>query len=211
MIADEDADKRPFRHMEQPVDINTIRLVYPLQKPGEEEVRDVIIKNIVGKNHRQDRRTGKREHSRYIAGTRIELPWPAIEEEEHKDYPADTLRLDVEAKTFIPTLMRPPFPSSVIDELRNKFSVFRTRHDPEYIEEKKQEDREKEAKKKQIHEMRTPLNELNRTERRLKKKMGKKQNLTPDMLEKLGAILARKKELHEEVTKVQQGPVPVLA
>jgi len=211
MIAEEDADKRPFRHMEQPVDINTIRLVYPLQKPGEEEVRDVIIKNIVGKNHRLNRQTGKREHGRYIAGTRIELPWPAVEEEEHKDYPVDTLRLDVEAKTFIPTLMRPPFPSSVIDELRNKFSAFRTRHDPEYIEEKIQEDQEKEAKKKQIHEMRTPLNELNRTERRLKKKMDKRQNLTPEMLEKLGAIMAQKKELHEEVTKIQQGIVPLLA
>jgi len=211
MIVDNDADKRPFRSMEQPVDINTIRLVYPLQKPGEEEVRDVIIKDIVGRNQKLNRQTGKREHSRFIAGTRIELPWPALEEEVHKDYPVDTLRLDVEAKTFIPTLMRPPFPSSVIDELRNKFSAFRTRHDPEYIEAKMQEEREKEAKKQQIHEMRTPLNEINRTERRLKKKMNKKQNLTPEMLEKLGALMARKKELHEEVTKVQQGLVPALA
>ncbi|KAG9243986.1 hypothetical protein BJ878DRAFT_94797 [Calycina marina] len=214
MIQGNDEDKRLFRPMEQPVDISTVRLVYPLQKQGE-EVKDVIVKNIKGKPTREElinyRMTGKAEHRRYVAGTKIELPWPRKEDEDFKDHPEDTLRIDVELPTFIPTLLRPPFPSSVIDELRNKFSAFRTRHNPEYIAAKMQEDKEKEAKKIQIKQMRTPLNEINRQERRLKKKMGKKQVLTPEMLQKLGAIMAQKKALHEKVTAVQQGREPVAA
>lgn len=47
--------------------------------------------------------------------------------------PSDTLRLDVDTQTWIPTLLRAPLPSVVLDELRGKYSVFRTRHEPEYL------------------------------------------------------------------------------
>lgn len=46
---------------------------------------------------------------------------------------SDTLRLEIDTSTWTPTLLRAPLPGSVIDELRGKYSVFRTRHDPEYM------------------------------------------------------------------------------
>lgn len=56
----------------------------------------------------------------------------------------DTSRVDVEASTFVASLGEPPMPSTVIDELRNKYSKFRTRHDPEYLRQKMLEDYQKE-------------------------------------------------------------------
>lgn len=56
----------------------------------------------------------------------------------------DTSRVDIEASTFVASLKEPPMPSTVIDELRNKYSRFRTRHDPEYLREKMLEDYQKE-------------------------------------------------------------------
>ena len=46
---------------------------------------------------------------------------------------SDTLRLELDLQTWTPTLLRAPLPESVIDELRGKYSRFRTRHDPEFI------------------------------------------------------------------------------
>lgn len=62
-------------------------------------------------------------------------------EEEDKDRPkqedpttdADTLRYEVDAQTWTPTLLRAPLPTPVIDELRGKYSVFRTRHDEAFV------------------------------------------------------------------------------
>jgi large subunit ribosomal protein L24 len=133
-----------------------------------------------------------------IPGLDIKVPWPAKEDKPPKlkeDTPSDTHRIDVDVKTFIPTLLRPPIPRSVIDELRNKFSVFRTRHEPEYIAKKEAEEQEKLEKKKTIKAMRTPLMDAKRKERKLKKMKGKGK-LTPEMLERLGKAIAEKKGLH---------------
>jgi large subunit ribosomal protein L24 len=129
-----------------------------------------------------------------IPGLNVVVPWPKLPEAERKDHDCDTLRIDVETRTFVPTLLRPPMPESVIDELRNKYSKFRTRHDPEFIEAKMREDREAEEQKKRIAEMRTPLKEIHRRERKLKKAKGKGK-LTPEMLEHLGKTIAQKKQL----------------
>ena len=100
----------------------------------------------------------------------------------------------MEVKNFVPTLLTPPMPGSVIDELRNKYSVFRTRHDPEYIAAKMKEDEEKEAAKKLSEQMRTPLKEVNRKERKLRKAKGKGK-LTREMLEKIGQVIAKKRQI----------------
>ena len=47
----------------------------------------------------------------------------------------DTPRITTELETWHPSLGMPPFPISVIDELRGKYSRFRTRHTDEYIAE----------------------------------------------------------------------------
>ncbi len=83
-------------------------------------------------------------------------------------------------------------PTSVIDELRNKYSKFRTRHDPEYIAAKMEEDRLKEESKKSIRQMSTPLKEINKRERKLRKAKGK-GTFTRPMLERIGEIIAKKR------------------
>ena len=94
-------------------------------------------------------------------------------------------------------------PSTVIDELRNKYSIFRTRHDPEYIEAKMKEDQEKEEKKKLAEQMRTPLKEINRKERKMRKAKGKGK-LTPEMLEKIGQLIAKKRQWTLEAAGVSK-------
>jgi large subunit ribosomal protein L24 len=66
--------------------------------------------------------------------------------------------MEVETPTWIPSLHYAPFPPSVLDELRNKFSKYRTRHDPEFVEEKKMEDLRREYL--QSRSLLTPRGEL---------------------------------------------------
>ena len=101
-------------------------------------------------------------------------------------------------------------PGSVIDELRNKYSIFRTRHDPEYIAAKMKEDEENEEKKKLIEKMRTPLQEINRLERKMKRAKGKGK-LTDEMLERIGKVIATKRQLQLDSAGVSQEPEVVVA
>jgi large subunit ribosomal protein L24 len=213
MINAEDQDRRPVRTIAQPVPLSSVRLVFPLTDPQTGVTRDVIVKKLINGKMWFDRHTGKQKWSRIIPGLDIKVPWPKTETKEHRDFPVDTLRLDVESKTFVPTLLRPPMPGSVIDELRNKYSIFRTRHDPEYIAAKIAEDQEKEAKKKLAEEMRSPLKELNRRERKLRKAKGKGK-LTKEMLEKIGQVIAGQRQLALDaagISKVGKELEPVTA
>ena len=193
MVMAEDQDKRPVRTIEQPVPLTSVRLIFPLTSPETGETKDVIVKKLVNVAFYRDRESRTTTWRRIIPGLNITVPWPTTEPKDHKDNDCDTVRLDVEVRSFVPTLLRPPMPVSVIDELRNKYSKFRTRHDPEYMQAKMQEDQEKEEKKKQIEKMRTPLNEINRRERKLRKTKGKGV-LTPEMLERIGRVIARKRQ-----------------
>lgn len=175
-----EVDKRPIRSMEAPVSLSAVRLIYPLAHPETKVVRDVIIKNLIADSN-----------IRYIPGLGTRIPWPAKEPEKHEDHDDDTLRMEVEAETWVPTLLRPPMPSSVIDELRNKFSVFRTRHDEEYIAKKKAEDAETQRRKSMGAMMRTPIKQLNRKERAEKKARGKPE-LSEDALARIGQVMAAK-------------------
>ena len=76
----------------------------------------------------------------------------------------------------------------VIDELRNKYSKFRTRHDPEYIEGKWAKEKAKEGPAM----IRTPVQELNRKIRLEKKALGKPE-LPEDVLERIGRVMAQNK------------------
>lgn len=175
-----EVDKRPIRSMEAPVPVSAVRLVYPFPHPETGIVRDVIIKNIIADSN-----------VRHIPGLGAKIPWPAKEPEQHEDHDDDTLRMEVEAQTWVPTLLRPPMPSSVIDELRNKYSVFRNRHDEEYIAKKKAEDAETQRRKSMGAVMRTPIKQLNRQERAEKKARGKPE-LSEDMLARIGEVMRSK-------------------
>lgn len=124
--------------------INDIRLVVTLEEDG--KPYEAIAKYVTGGGpfvHRPNAITPR--HTRYIMGENIPIPWPnedvipAIE-----DNDADTLRQEVEHETFVPSMQYAPFESSIIDELRNKYSKYRTRHDPEWVKAKKMEDLKKE-------------------------------------------------------------------
>lgn len=174
-------DKRPTRAIEAPVLLSSVRLVYPLRDRKTGVVRDVIVENPI-----------PTKIMRYVPGIRMSIPWPPTEPEKHDDHDDDTLRMEVEAKTWVPTLLRPPMPPSVIDELRNKFSVFRTRHDEDYIAKMMEEDVEKEKRRGMRAKMRTPVKELNRKERAEKRARGKPK-LREDMLAKIGEVIASKR------------------
>lgn len=176
-----ETDKRPFRPMEMGVPLSQLRLVYPLPHPETGIVRDVVVKKIMVERG-----------VRWIPGLGTRIPWPKKEEPEHEDYDEDTLRMEVETETWLPTLLRPPMPPSVIDELRGKFSKFRTRHDEEYIAKKTAEDVEMQKRKGMNLSMRTPIKELNRKVREEKKARGKPQ-LSEELLVRIGQVMAAKK------------------
>jgi large subunit ribosomal protein L24 len=177
-----------------PVQLTDVRLIYALTDPETGIKRDVIVKELVNTPIWKDRHLGITRWSRIIPGLNIKVPWPHKAPKKRVDYPNDTLRMELEVKTFMPTLLRPPMPGSVIDELRNKYSKFRTRHDPEYIEAKIKEDMEAQEKKKMIKEMWTPLKEANRLERKLRRAKGKGK-LTRKLLTRIGEVIARKRQL----------------
>jgi len=194
MITPEDPDQRPVRALETPISLSSIRLVYPLTDPDTGVTRDVIVKKVINSKIWFDRRTGAHSWTRLIPGLNIAIPWPKKDPIEHKDTVNDTLRMEVEERTFVPTLLHPPMPISVIDELRNKYSKFRTRHDPEYIAAKMEEERIAEEKKELSKKMRTPLNEANRKARKERKKQGKGV-LTDEMLAKIGEVMVKKQQV----------------
>ena len=107
----------------------------PLQNPETGVTKDVLVRNVHAGEPFLERPYGSQtpRHTRYISGMNVEIPWPHEEIPEVQDEQADTLRIHAEEKTFLPSLQMFPMPSTVIDELRNKYSKFRTRHDPEYI------------------------------------------------------------------------------
>ena len=174
------------------VPISAVRLVHPLKDPKTGEFRDVIIRELRPHNIVHDRATRSRGMRRIVPGENIIIPWPKQEPVRREDQPIDTLRIDLDKKTYVPTLFRPPAPIQVLDELRNKYSIFRTRHTPEYIAKKAAEEQEKEAKKKAVQAMLTPVQEYNRKQRALRRARGQPE-LTEEMLAKIGEVIARNK------------------
>ncbi|KAI0601879.1 hypothetical protein F4775DRAFT_358173 [Biscogniauxia sp. FL1348] len=183
----------PALNMEMPIPISSVRLVHPIQDPETGVVRDVIINRLVHGGFIHDRQSGEKRWDRIVPGLNVSIPWPPKPEEDVKDFKGDTLRIDVEERTFIPTLLSPPMPESVIDELRGPYSRFRTRHQPEYIARLEAEEQAKRDRQKLMDTMRTPLQEFHRAERANKKKKGKPR-LTLEMLEKIGEVIARNRE-----------------
>lgn len=175
-----------------------VRLVHPLRDPETGKVRDVIINELAPTGIIHDKPTGRETWERIVPSMNIKIPWPrAFEESEREgakqlkvDHECDTLGQYVRKRTFVPTLLKPPMPISIIDELRNRYSKFRTRHDPEYIAKKEAEEREKIARRRAASSMRTPLQELNAIIREERRQRGQPV-LTDEMLVKIGEMMAR--------------------
>ncbi|KAK3903858.1 hypothetical protein C8A05DRAFT_42988 [Staphylotrichum tortipilum] len=186
--------KPPVQQIKAVVPVSAVRLVHPLADPKTGVVRDVIIRELkpIGITH--DRPTREVFFQRVVPGLNVEIPWPEESPKTDVDYPGDTLRIDVEERSFIPTLLRLPMPEAVIDELRNKYSKFRTRHTPEYIALIEAQEAEKKLRQKgaRADEMLLPLKEFNRKMRALRRERGPPQ-LSDEMLEKIGEVIARNK------------------
>lgn len=180
--------------LEFPLPVSSVRLVYPVQDASTGITKDVIVNQLISTEYVRDRVTGKERWSRMVPGLNMTIPWPVKPPKEIAEHPIDTLRIAVEQRTFVPTLLRPPMPEAVLDELRNKYSRFRTRHEPEYIAAKEFEATAAKDRDAQLMEtIRTPLQELHRQERAEKKKKGKPR-LTVEMLEEIGKVIAKNRE-----------------
>ncbi|KAL4881464.1 hypothetical protein BJY04DRAFT_188990 [Aspergillus karnatakaensis] len=152
--------KTPFQTVPLPISIDDVRLVVALDDPVTGKTRDVLVEHVYGGGPWLEREHGidTPRHTRYIAGEDIEIPWPKQDKANFKDEEWDTLRMEVETPTWTPSLHYAPFPPSVLDELRNKYSKYRTRHDPEFVEEKQMDDLRREYL--QSRSLLTPRGEL---------------------------------------------------
>jgi len=186
--------KPPVQQIKAALPISAIRLVYPLADPKTGVVRDVIIRELKPIGITRDRPTRETFFQRVVPGLNVEIPWPEEPPSTDIDQPGDTLRIDVEERSFVPTLLRPPMPATVIDELRGKYSKFRTRHTPEYVAQVEARETEKKLRLKGARgdEMLLPIKEFNRQMRAKRRERGPPQ-LTDEMLEKIGEVIARNK------------------
>ncbi|KAJ5085550.1 hypothetical protein N7532_010321 [Penicillium argentinense] len=128
-----------------PIPMDDIRHVIALSQESENGIsttRDHIVQHAYAGYPHVERPAWSKlpRFTRYISGIDVEIPWPTESAPEVKDGEYDTLRYEVDQETWVPSLDNAPFPSSVLDELRNKYSRFRTRHDPEYVKEKVMEE-----------------------------------------------------------------------
>jgi len=97
----------------------------------------------------------------------------------------------------MPTLLHCPMPAGMVDQLRNPYSRFRTRHEDWYLAKKEAEDAEKKRLREFAKEMRTPLQELSSKLKAEKKARGEPE-LSEEMLEKIGEMMAKNLGLDEK-------------
>lgn len=191
VFRDADPSASPVMYREQPMDYTDVRLVIPVQDPETGKLRDTIVGKIAQSEVYHDKFTDEDTWTRYIAGTSIVIPWPEKKVIEKIDHDADTRILTVETKTFIPSLLTPPMPITVIDELRAKYSKFRTRHDQEFVEKIEKREREENERIAQLKEMaRTPLQLKNRADREAKKALGPPV-MSESVKEMIGRVMAQ--------------------
>ena len=110
----------------------------------------------------------------------------------------DTLRIDVEQRTWVPNLMKDPFPDGVMDELRNKFGKFRTRHEEKFVERLERQERfEEEVGVKMRESVMTPkermVRERKAREEKEKAEGGgpKERELSEELLARIGALMRK--------------------
>ena len=205
------------RSQPMPLSIDSIRLVYPIENPETGVVRDVVINqlkavppNMQSPNMSYERWEYGKKWDRLVPGINVVIPWPEVQAPEFESTKADTLRAEVEDRTFYYNLLSPPMPESVLAELRNKYSKFRTRHEAWYVQKKEAEAAAKQAQRETFLSMQTPLEEFH-AQQKAAKAAREEPELTDEMLEKLGAIIAQKKDAaltQAGISEVTGAPIP---
>ena len=191
----QDPDAPSLQTINNQLPIEHVKLIYPLPDPQTGIPRDVVIERLERvrlpdpATEDEDGRMEWKEY-RVVAGCDIIIPWPELaSKRDEEEFDIDTPRITVDEITFRPYLLRPPMPTSVIDELRSKYSRFRTRHDPEY-EQKIEARAEREGRRKGLGKtMRTPLQEL--AELRATQKAAEAKVLSDEQLARLGEVMAQ--------------------
>ena len=204
--------------LSMPLSIASVRLVYPITNPETGVTKDTIIHQLkaVPPNMQSDNMSLDRwEHGykwdRLAPGINVVIPWPEVDVPETVTRDCDTARDKVEDRTFFYNLLSAPMPTEIVDELRNKYSRFRTRHEPWYVAKKEAEAAQKKGSHALLQSMQTPLEEFHAKQKALKEAEGEPQ-LTDEMLEKLGAIIAQTKAVSledagvTEVSSASQNP-----
>ncbi|KAH6983229.1 hypothetical protein BKA56DRAFT_671937 [Ilyonectria sp. MPI-CAGE-AT-0026] len=188
------------RSAPMPLSIGSIRLVYPITDPETGVTKDTVINQLKGippnmksPNMTLDRWENGKKWDRVVPGINVVIPWPEVHVPEYTTQAADTIREQVEDRTFYYSLLSPPMPEQVLDELRNKFSKFRTRHEGWYVQKREADEAAMKARQESVLSMQTPLQEFHAMQRELRAAQGEPE-LTDEMLEKLGAVIAQKKE-----------------
>lgn len=153
-------------------------------------MRDVIIKKL-SRSSKKETKWGY--DGRYVADSdpKIFIPVPEQPKPEYSDHDIDTLRIEVEEKTWTPTLFQAPMPPSVLDELRNKYSIFRDRHDESYVRAREElAGRLERARIIRKKVMLTPLQEYHKM-KKLEKSKTEERPLGKETLTMIGKIMAR--------------------
>ena len=192
------------------IPISAVRLVYPLKDEATGATCDVVVRELRPGHIHYDRPTRRRTFARYVPGLNVKIPWPAARPVQHEATKADTVRINVEERTFVPTLLRLPMPEAVLDELRGRYSKFRTRHTDEYIAAKAAEVEAKEAERELAKTMLTPLQEFH-LRRREARAAAAEPELSEEMLERIGQVIAKNKKIAlgaAGVEEVQSGLAP---
>lgn len=182
-----------------PISIDAIRLVYAITDPKTGVTRDTIIRqlkanppNMQSENMTLERWEHGNKWDRVVPGINVVIPWPEVTVPDYVTHDADTARDQVEDRSFYYNLLSPPMPSPVLDELRNKYSRFRTRHEGWYVAKKEAEADAKQRRHEMLVSMQTPGDELGAQREGAKAAKGEPE-LTDEMLEKLGQIIAQTK------------------
>ena len=200
----EDNTQGVVQQVPRAIPMEDVRLVYPLPDPETGIVRDVIVDRLVRVNSEYYKvKKEWTEGDRLIPGTNTLVPWPEKADPDYEDHDDDTLRITVEEQTSRPFLLHPPMPLTVIDELRNKFSRFRTRHDWEYLDKKEAEDAAVEKRKELVKGMRTPLQQL--AEVRKARREREERELSAEQLAKIGEVIEAEKG--KVVGRVERGRI----
>ncbi|KAI9733250.1 MAG: hypothetical protein M1834_003334 [Cirrosporium novae-zelandiae] len=188
--------------VELPFPLSDVLLIAKLRDPQTGIPVDVVVNEmrVRDKFAESDYGSAAPHWTRWIKGLDIQIPWPKMKNEDQSEYPADTLRIDVEEKTWLPSILHPPAPRTVIDELRNKNSKFRDRWSEGFIQwmENKEAMRKQKKAKGHFHMIAdertlTPKQQLKRATDEMRAQAPPPE-LTEDMLAKIGEVMVASRQ-----------------
>ena len=187
--------------------------MYPITNPDTGVTKDAIISELrpIAPNMQSVNMTFERwehgiKYDRLVPALNMTIPWPAATVPEVTTHEGDTARDEVDNRTFFYNLLTPPMPDQILNELRNPYSRFRTRHEAWYIEKKEAEDAAKKGRANMLKSMQTPEDELSEKRRKAKAERGEPE-LTDEMLAKIGEVMIKSQQgASQKASPVEEQP-----